>query len=69
MTIRDWIAATWAAWAPTVEPGHVELGPIIILTREELANIVREHHDHGVIAERNGDGRLWRDYQVQEYTA
>ena len=68
-TIRDHVRNAWAEVAPTFEEGHFECGPIIIMSRQQLATIVREHHDLGVLAERSGDGRLWRDYQVEVRTA
>lgn len=60
MTIREWIAATWAEWAPGVQRGRLSIGRMEIMTRAELARIARTQGDVGAVRERQGLP-MWRE--------
>lgn len=67
MTAREWLIATWAEWAPTLRPGRLEVGPLILITRGSLADVAREQHDIGVLAERREPGqRLWSRPETEQ---
>lgn len=47
MTVREWVSATWAEWCPAFSDGRFDFGPLVIMSRRELASIVRKHQDLG----------------------
>ncbi|RYC14557.1 hypothetical protein [Nocardioides zhouii] len=52
MTRREWIAATWAEWAPSYRSGRLDIGQFVIVSRKELSRWSWEHHASGANMQR-----------------